>query len=173
MHVRWNHTLFPVTLESLPDGRYRLQVGDWEEVVDEIRWEGDRWRVRQGSRWRTLWVASTDKGVWVALDGRAWFLEAARPTGGRPGSATGHQDGRLRAPVPAQVREIRVREGERVQQGQVVAILEAMKMEFRLQAPFNGVVVQVGAAPGQVVEREWVVVEIRPEESADAPSNGS
>lgn len=162
MHVRWHHTLFPVAIEDLPDGRHRLRVDDWEEVVDEIRWEGNRLHFRQGPHWRTLWIATTEKGVWVAMEGRTWFLEVARKAG-RQRPATAQQDGRLRAPVPAQVREIRVREGERVQQGQVVAILEAMKMEFRLQAPFDGVVVQIGAEPGQVVEREGVVVEVRPD----------
>ena len=163
MHVRGQHTQFQVSIEDLPDGRFRLRVNDWEEVVDEIHWEGHRLRFRQGPRWRTLWVVTTERGAWVALEGRTWFMEAVRRHMGRQSTPSARQDGRLRAPVPAQVREVRVREGERVRQGQVVAILEAMKMEFRLQAPFDGVVVQIGAEPGQVVEREWVVVEIRPD----------
>ncbi len=162
MHVRWHNTLFQVSIEALPDGHHRLRVNDWEEVVDEIRWEGNQLRFRQGPRWCTLWVVTTEKGAWVALEGRTWFVETERKVGRRETLAT-QQDGRLRAPVPAQVREVRVQEGERVHQGQVVVILEAMKMEFRLQAPFNGVVVQINAEPGQVVERERVVVEIRPD----------
>ncbi len=163
MQLRWHDTTFEVQVDALPEGRYRLRVGDWEQVVDEVQMEGQVLRFRQDNHWHILRVAVTGKGVWVAHEGRTWYLEPARATGERRRPTSSQQDGRLRAPVPAQVREIRVQPGDRVQQGQVVAILEAMKMEFRLQAPFDGVVALVDAEPGQVVEREWVVIEIRPE----------
>ncbi len=162
MQWKWKDTQVPVEITSLADGGFRLQVGDWAVEVDEVRWEGPWLAFRQGATWHTLWVAETQEGVWVGTQGRVWFLEPSRGRPKRSGGPFGTGDGRLRAPVPAQVREIRVQEGERVSQGQVVVVLEAMKMEFRLQAPFPGVVKRVVASPGQVVEREAVVVELLP-----------
>jgi 3-methylcrotonyl-CoA carboxylase alpha subunit len=52
-----------------------------------------------------------------------------------------------------------VEKGNTVRKGQRVAILEAMKMEHALVAPFDGVVTDVLARPGnQVAERATVLV---------------
>jgi 3-methylcrotonyl-CoA carboxylase alpha subunit len=52
-----------------------------------------------------------------------------------------------------------VEKGDTVRKGQRVAILEAMKMEHALVAPFDGVVIDVLARPGnQVAERATVLV---------------
>ncbi len=170
MQFRWNGRDVNVHVIPLEGNRFRVQVGEWEAEVDEVRQEQGRLAFRVGNRWYTLAVAATPEGVWVAHEGRVWFLEAARrrKQARRSGGSGVSGDGFLRAPVPAQVREIRVREGDLVSQGQVVVILEAMKMEFRLQAPFDGIVVRVAAEPGQVLERDAVVVELRPVSAEEA-----
>ncbi|MCD4523627.1 biotin carboxylase N-terminal domain-containing protein [Nocardioides sp. cx-173] len=60
-------------------------------------------------------------------------------------------DGILVAPMPGTVLEVRVVEGEVVAEGDVLGMMEAMKMELTLKAPFAGTVTTVGAAVGQQV----------------------
>ncbi|MCD4532945.1 ATP-grasp domain-containing protein [Nocardioides sp. cx-169] len=60
-------------------------------------------------------------------------------------------DGILLAPMPGIVLEVRVAEGEVVAEGDVLGMMEAMKMELTLKAPFAGTVTTVGAAAGQQV----------------------
>jgi biotin carboxyl carrier protein len=57
----------------------------------------------------------------------------------------------LTSPMPGIVVAIPVAEGQAVERGQVVAILEAMKMENELRAPHDGVVRRISAAAGQTV----------------------
>ncbi|MDW8120351.1 MAG: acetyl-CoA carboxylase biotin carboxyl carrier protein subunit [Chloroflexota bacterium] len=66
------------------------------------------------------------------------------------------RENRLVAPMPGVVTRYLVEEGQRVQEGQVVAYLEAMKMENALTAPCGGVV-RLQGRPGQKVQRGEVL----------------
>ena len=56
------------------------------------------------------------------------------------------------APMPGTILDIRVGQGEQVKSGQILLILEAMKMENEIVAPRDGTVVQVVASKGAKVE---------------------
>jgi 3-methylcrotonyl-CoA carboxylase alpha subunit len=61
--------------------------------------------------------------------------------------------GRLTAPMPGKVVSFAVKAGDRVQRGQALAVMDAMKMEHTIAAPVDGIVEELLYAPGdQVVE---------------------
>jgi 3-methylcrotonyl-CoA carboxylase alpha subunit len=62
--------------------------------------------------------------------------------------------------MPGQIRALNVSEAEAVTKGQTLLVLEAMKMEIRVQAPRDGVVKKLFVEQGQTVEREQVLIEI-------------
>jgi len=65
---------------------------------------------------------------------------------------------RIRAPMPGRVVVVRTKQGDSVQAGQEVLVLEAMKMELALKAPRDGVVAEVRAGAGDFVEADTVLV---------------
>ena len=75
------------------------------------------------------------------------------------GAAADAGDGIIRAPMHGRLLQIFVHLGDQVAAGQRLAIIEAMKMEHTLQAPFAGTVRAIAAAPGaQLVEGAEIMV---------------
>ena len=56
--------------------------------------------------------------------------------------------------MPGKVIELRVDEGDSVRAGQVLLIMEAMKMEHTVTAPHDGTVAQLGVAAGEQVDAD-------------------
>lgn len=75
---------------------------------------------------------------------------APAPTAGGAGGAAG--EGEIPAPLAGTVSKILVATGDAVKAGQVVAILEAMKMETEIQAPTDGTVEKILVEERQTVQ---------------------
>jgi biotin carboxyl carrier protein len=77
-----------------------------------------------------------------------------------PKAAAVAGEGAVTAIMPGKIIRVLVTEGDTVAEGQVICILEAMKMENELKAPKAGVVQAMHAQPGQDVEMGAVLAEI-------------
>jgi 3-methylcrotonyl-CoA carboxylase alpha subunit len=96
-------------------------------------------------------VIETADAVYVLRGGRQTVVR--RPATGMAELDFADGDGQIRAPMHGKVLALLVKEGDAVEQGQRVAIIEAMKMEHTLVAPRPGRVTQVAVAAGaQVTE---------------------
>lgn len=62
------------------------------------------------------------------------------------------------APMAAKVFEIKVKPGDKIEEGEEVLVLEAMKMEMPIMAEESGTVKEVRCAVGDAVEAEAVLV---------------
>jgi acetyl/propionyl-CoA carboxylase alpha subunit len=84
----------------------------------------------------------------------------------RPASAGGDEggggDGRIRAPMPGRITAVATRPGEAVKKGHPLVILEAMKMEHSLAAPFDGTVIELAVVVGAQVTEGTVLAILEP-----------
>ena len=66
----------------------------------------------------------------------------------------------LKAPMPGLVVAVNVTEGQQVEKGQVLAILESMKMQNELKAPRAGTVQRIKVKPGESVEIKQIMLSV-------------
>jgi biotin carboxyl carrier protein len=81
-----------------------------------------------------------------------------RAAGGSSVSDTGEYH--LRAPMPGMVVSIPIEEGQEIEQGQVLVILESMKMQNELKSPRGGTVGRIRVEPGESVEQRQTLLSV-------------
>ena len=95
--------------------------------------------------------------VWTAIDGVVRILAAPAPPRRRGRAAAAHG---LEAPMPATVTRIVVSVGQQVAAGDVLVLLEAMKMELAVRAPHDGTVARIACEAGAIVQPGIPLVEL-------------
>ena len=80
-----------------------------------------------------------------------------------PGAGAGASNGVLRPPMPGAIAKLLVQEGDKVEKGRPLVVLEAMKMQNELLAPFAGRVRKVHVKQGDTVTLRDVVLELEAE----------
>ncbi|TDT62766.1 biotin/lipoyl-containing protein [Fonticella tunisiensis] len=85
--------------------------------------------------------------------------ESVKPVPGNS-SAPGSGGETVKAPMPGNILDVYVKVGDHVKRGQVLMILEAMKMENEIVSPVDGKVLSVGVSKGQAVNPGEVLVQI-------------
>jgi biotin carboxyl carrier protein len=94
--------------------------------------------------------------AWVSYRGETYRIAKAS---GRTARAT-EEEHALTAPMPGRIADVRVAEGQRVAKGDVLVVLEAMKMEHSVKAPRAGVVSRLAARPGKMVGLGDVLLDV-------------
>jgi biotin carboxyl carrier protein len=112
----------------------------------------------------SAYVAMDGEQRYVQLDGVTYRLTADDGKSASKRRRSGGGGGDLTAQMPGQVVDVLVAVGDVVQASQTLLVLEAMKMEIRVNAPHAGVITQVAVARGDVVERGQPLIELGMEE---------
>ena len=157
IHLEHGGEVYTLDVTPLSEG-YQVQIGDRTASVRFARGADGQLTFILDGRKVEAHISTDGKRRWVSLGGKTLVFE--KTSGQRRGGAGGYSSGRLTAPMPGQIRAVNVAVGDAVTKGQTLLVLEAMKMEIRIQAPSDGVVARLAVEQGETVEREQVLIEI-------------
>ena len=140
--------------------RGTVVVVDGATYRARVRPDGDTMDVRIGKASHRFAL----RGGAVELDGLAHAvmvdsLEEGREGGAARGGETLTVE--VRPPMPGRVVRLPAREGAAVRRGQVLAVLEAMKMQNEIVAPVDGVVESVTVKEGESIGGDRIIASIR------------
>jgi pyruvate carboxylase subunit B len=127
------------------NGRYLLRMGTKLYKIDNVEYDKHT-------------VTFTINGNWCEVEVRNEQDLLLDRLGFKRAGEIG--EGELNAPMPGKILEVLVSEGDDVELGDPVAILEAMKMENELKAPVSGTVTSISVAKGDSLDKNDVILEI-------------
>jgi acetyl-CoA/propionyl-CoA carboxylase, biotin carboxylase, biotin carboxyl carrier protein len=135
-------------------GEVRIGERGWKASVRHAA--GAHWRVALDGASRRYAAVVAGEVVWIARDGHVLEARTARPARGPGGPAAGS----LEAPMPGVVLLVGAANGDAVAEGDVLLVLESMKMELAITAPHGGTVEGLDLAPGDRVARRQPLVAV-------------
>ncbi len=129
-------------------------LDDREFSIDVKKVEGNYYSLLLGNSTYDLSIDDRGRLVHVGIGGEQFTVEVLNPLAVIERKLGGEMVGRqvVKSVMPGKVVKLLVNEGDAVQEGQGVVVVEAMKMENEITAPKAGKVVEVSVSEGSAVE---------------------
>jgi biotin carboxyl carrier protein len=135
--VIYDNTEYKVHAEEIKPGLLKIKIGD--RIIKSIITEGV-------------------KEKFVFVDGAVFKVKPVELTG--PKKQKKKDQGDLSSPISGKVVNVKVKNGDSVKKGDVLMVIEAMKMEYLIRAPYAGVVKKINFKENQQIEIGQVTLEV-------------
>ena len=142
---------YRVEYRHLGNGRFQVFEADQTRELTVVSWDAPVLTVEEEGRRRVARVIFDGDDHYVH-SGSSSVALAEQPR--FPDTSSAVPEGGCVAPMPGKIIELRVTEGDQVETGQVLLIMEAMKMEHSVAAPQDGTVQQLSVAVGDQVDAD-------------------
>ncbi len=160
--VRTVEGVFEVTVHRAESGSVAVWV-DGEPLELDVRPLSGGVHLLRGARSRSVRIGGDPERLSVSFGSHRERLQVETPRsrarGGRGRAAK--RGGEVRSPMPGRVVRVAVAEGEAVEAGALLVVVEAMKMENEFRAEAAAVVCDVGVSEGQSIEAGALLVRLR------------
>jgi len=137
---------------------YLLYVGDDVLPMNLHREDNDSYILTVSGQCEAVMLAVHGDDVHIHMDGETYFLKYRNPLDHLAAKSRGAADDFIRAPMPGSIISLNIAAGDAVSVGQILLIMESMKMESTILAPRDGVVATVNFEKGQTFDRDAVLL---------------
>ncbi|PKM21836.1 MAG: 3-methylcrotonyl-CoA carboxylase [Gammaproteobacteria bacterium HGW-Gammaproteobacteria-14] len=142
------------------NGTIHVRIGEQQRVIAVLQHDRESACVVIDGVHRQIALLQSKQHIWLDSSGIALCFD--NQTHAPVASAEGAVSGQLKAPMDGAVMEVRCEPGQTVTKGQVLVVMEAMKMEHSLKAAMGGTVEQIGIRPGDQVKGKQILLTVLP-----------
>jgi biotin carboxyl carrier protein len=135
--ITYDNTEYKVKAEETRPGQLKIKIGD--RLIKSVITEGD-------------------KEKYVFVDGDVFKVKPVELTGTK--KTKKKQIGDLSSPISGKIVSVKVKKGDSVKKGEVMMVIEAMKMEYLIRAPFDGKVKNINFKENDQIEIGQNTVEL-------------
>ncbi len=128
-YITYDNTEYKVEAEEIKPGQLKIKLGD--RIIKAIITEGQ-------------------KEKYVFADGNVYKIKQVELTGRKKPKKK--EQGDLSSPISGKVVKVNVKKGVTVKKEDVLMVIEAMKMEYLIRAPYNGIVKKVNFKANEQIE---------------------
>jgi len=134
--VTYDNTEYIVEVEETKPGQLKLKIGN--KIIKSIITEGD-------------------KEKFVFVDGEVFKVKPVQLTGMKKEKS---KEGNLNSPISGRVVSVKTKNGDSVKKGDILMVIEAMKMEYLIRAPYDGKIKKVFFKEKDLIEIGQQTIEL-------------
>jgi 3-methylcrotonyl-CoA carboxylase alpha subunit len=137
--VTYDNTEYKVTPEEIKSGHLKIQIGN--RIIKAI-------------------VTNGENEKFVFINGNVFKVKPVELTGRKKRRKKESDESDLDSPISGKIIDIAVKKGDMVKKGDILIIIEAMKMEYLIRAPYKGTVKKIHFKKNDQVEIGQTTVEL-------------
>ena len=159
MFINYEHEnhVYNVSIERR-DKYYFITYDNTEYKAEADEVKPGQLQIKIGDRILKTVITEGDKEKYVFVDGDVFKVKPVELTGAR--KIKKKEEGDLSSPISGKVVNVKVKNGDKVKKGDVLMVIEAMKMEYIIRAPFNGKVKKVNFKEKDQIEIGQITVDV-------------
>jgi biotin carboxyl carrier protein len=136
--VTYDNTEYRVEAEEIKPGHLKIKLGD--RILKSVITEGENEK-------------------YVFVEGDVFYVKNVELTGTK--KTKKNEEGSLNSPISGKVVKVNVKSGDKVEKGDVIMVIEAMKMEYLIRAPNNGKITKINFIENDQIEIGQPTVEMK------------
>ena len=142
MFINYEHEnhVYNVSIERR-DKHYFITYDNTEYKVEAKETQPGQLKIKIGDRIIKSVITEGEKEKFVFVDGDVFKVKPVELTGRK--KTDKKEEGDLSSPISGKVVTIKVKNGDSIKKGDVLMVIEAMKMEYLIRAPFDGKVQKI------------------------------
>jgi 3-methylcrotonyl-CoA carboxylase alpha subunit len=162
MFINYEHEnhVYNVTVERR-ENEFFITYDNNEYTVIGTEHKPGQMEVRLGDRTIKCLISEGEDEKFVFLEGNVFKVKRVELTGRKK---TEKKEGDLNSPISGTVVRVKVHEGDSVNKDDVIMVIEAMKMEYLIRAPYNGIIKKIHFKEKEQIEIGHVTAEIEKKE---------
>jgi biotin carboxyl carrier protein len=159
INYEYDNHLYNVKVERKGKEFY-IAYGDNEYTASALEDKPGQLKIQVGERIIKALVSEGEENKFIFIDGNVYQVKRIELTGQKK---VQKKEGDLNSPISGTIVNIKAKEGTRIKKGEVIMVIEAMKMEYLIRAPYKGLVKKIHFKEKDQIEIGQITAELEKE----------